>query len=263
MYSGSRLRWHLRPVRRLLHEPICRYRHHAFAPTDVVIASYPRSGSTWLTMMLAELVTAEDLGFGALDELVPTVDRLRHSPGDRRNGRGLVRTHERRRPEYRRSVYVVRDVRDVVVSYFHYRRWLGEYRGDLERFVRMFLSGRVDSYGTWMAHVRSWLPDPGPSTLIVRFEDLRADPAAVLGRLAAFVGAGEVSPAAVQAVVERNAVAGMRAKEVSAFGDRSAASGSRFVREGAAGGWRDVLTPVSVELVEREAGDAMRQAGYA
>lgn len=260
MYSGSKLRWRLRPVRRALHGPVSWYRHQSVRPTDVIIASYPRSGSTWTTMMLAELLAGRTLDFESLDRVVPTVGHLRHASPLVIDGGRLLRTHEPYRRDYGRAIYVIRDPRDVALSYYHYRQWTREYHAGRRDFVNMFLDGRVDTYGLWSEHVRSWLDAPTYTRLVVRFESLRADAGAELRRIAAFLRVGFHGDA-VEEVVRRNSVAGMQEKERGSFGEMTAA-GHRFVRAGRVGGWQEEFTPAEVQSIVSRFGATMTLAGY-
>lgn len=94
--------------------------------------------------------------------------------------------------------YCYRDLRDVALSALDHNRRLGpDGRGriegidDLEGAVA-FASGLVPAWRRWMAV---------PGVHAVRYEDLRGDPAAELGRLAAFLGL-EVTAATVEALLE-------------------------------------------------------------
>lgn len=246
----------------ILRRPLVWKRHRGVAPADVVLGSYPRSGGTWLAIMLAELLTSASFDLRSGDDSVPMVGE-----GTPRvilpDGGRLIRTHEPYRREYRRSILLVRDPRDVVVSYFHFQRdRLKTFSGSLDDFVSAFVRGRVDHYGPWRDHVASWLAGGQPQ-VTVRYEDLLDDPARELTRLVEFL-TGRPDPTAIRDVVAANSFDEMRAKE-----ERSAealpaweGAGARFVRSGTAGGWRDTLEPAPRDAIERSMQPQMGRLGY-
>lgn len=137
--------------------PLVWYRHRRLRDSDVFLASYPRSGNTWISFLIYELLTGKEAAFEDVNRIVPNV--ARSSEGrEGLPGRGrFLRTHELPRREYRKSIYLVRDVRDVVISEYEFLRFLGLFDQDLDEFLKMFLKGRVNGLGGWLNHVRSWL----------------------------------------------------------------------------------------------------------
>ena len=237
VYGGSKWMWRTRLLRRAARPPVVWLRHRKLEPADVAVAAYPKSGSTWLAFMLAELATGEDVDFVSAQGIIPDV---RDCPGAPRlvpGGGRLIRTHESARNEYARAIFIVRDPRDVVVSYYHYRQWLGEFSGTMTEFVRLFVRGRVDNYGVWGPSVASWLDRPGESILVVRFEDMRADTERELKRASGFLG-WEVSDDQVRQAVHNNRLEAMKLKEQAnrAALFASTAESGGFVRSGT-GGW--------------------------
>src|SRR5579871_1431411 len=94
-------------------------------PEDVFIAGYPKSGNTWVQNLLVGVV------YGAAPSRVPDtlvqdlVPDVHSRSWYRRYGRLMFfKTHHLPRPEYRRVVYLLRDGRDVMVSYWHHREAL-------------------------------------------------------------------------------------------------------------------------------------------
>ena len=258
-YTGSPLRWHLRPLRRLLHPPVARFRHQGLSPTDVVIGSYPRSGSTWITFMLADLFTGTEVDFSTVQRVAPGVGRHHESEVLPTLGGRLLRTHERWRSEYRRAVYIVRDPRDVVVSYYEYRRWLREFDGTLDAFVRSFVRGRIDAYGPWSGHVRSWCHRS--DVTILRYEAVRIDAVGSILSVAKRLGIG--SSREVERVVHRASFANAQEREHAARRTVFQHTGEgRFVRAGRVGEWRERLSDDSRLRIESTFGETMHLMGY-
>lgn len=163
-------------------------------PSDVFVATYPRSGTTWMQYLL-HLLVRPAVEFQHINEVCPWLERslaigsvtpeaLAGLPSPR-----IFKTHLLRQwlPREGRFVVLVRDPADVAVSYYELYRALLGFRGSLDEFLRRFEAGRVQ-YGSWWAHVRSWERQAGPDVLWVRYEALRADPAGELRRVAEFAG---------------------------------------------------------------------------
>ena len=136
----------------------------------------------------------------------------------------------------------------MVVSNFYYRQWLGEYDGDLSGFVKLFIEGRINSYGTWPAHVDGWLNAPAGAALTIRYEDPVRDPIAELGRVSEFLGIARNHDTLAK-IVESNALGEMRRKEGQSFVGVRRDDDHRFVRKGRVGGWQDELTADDLALI--------------
>src|ERR1017187_3695816 len=95
--------------------PVVWARHRDITAEDVFVASYPRSGSTWLRFVLAEALTGQPSTFPSVNRAIPQVgyhaQALRLPAGGR-----FIKTHESYRRECRRAVCLVRDPRDTLLS---------------------------------------------------------------------------------------------------------------------------------------------------
>jgi len=82
------------------------------------------------------------------------------------------------------AIYVVRDGRAAIVSYFHYIKDLLEDPSiTLERVIRGDVWG-----GSWSDHVRHWNPLARPKTLLLYYENLVASLPSECTKLAVFLG---------------------------------------------------------------------------
>ena len=246
------------------------YRHRGLSENDVFLASYPKSGNTWLRHLLATLLgnsAEKDDWRSAISHVGLQVGNHFKLPGILKNGGRLIKTHESFRPVYGKTILLVRDGRDVVVSEFHYRR---NYRPTLasnqsfDEFVERFLTGRTCGYGAWHEHTLSWLDVHDMrdhSLLCIRYEDLKADPEEELKRVREFLDL-EATDEEIARAVEQNTVAAMRGREEKFWKDRKDKPAVSFVRSGKAGGWREHFSDASLERFYAVTGDVMRQLGY-
>jgi hypothetical protein len=238
---------------------------------EVVIASYPKSGRTWLRVLLGKALC---LGYALHEELLldtPALTRaagvpetgFSHCGADLREGASAVTPADIDPLAGKRVVLLVRDPRDVLVSsYFEATRRsfvFGErplqFEGTLSQFVRSPVLGarKLASFN------RAWVrAGPRPKRLLVRYEDLHADPAASLRRVLAFLGAGRVNDHQINVAVEHARIDNLRRLERGgAFADPCLQPGdprdpdSFKARRGVVGGYRDFLRPADVAYVGR------------
>ncbi len=248
--------------RTALRKPLIWFRHHGFRPADVFLGSYPRSGTTWSRFVLLEILTGHEGGFDEVNGILHGVGN--HATGAPvLPGRGrLVATHEQYRKQYHKAVYLVRDVRDVILSEFAYTTALEFFQGDLDAFISQFLLKKVNPFGPWQKHVASWLDSPianTPNLLVVHYRDLRKNPLDGFMRIAKFLGV-ERDPALVQRAIEHNTIDKMKEKERVA--PQRASVKGRFVRSGEVQGWRAKMTPEQVQFIAEHAGTVLQRLGY-
>ncbi len=176
---------------------------------DVYVATYPRSGTTWMQFMLHLWARGPTVEFRHINDVCPWFERslaigsvephqLEQLPSPR-----IFKTHlpPDWLPTTGRFVAIVRDPADVALSYFRlYRSYLG-FDGSLDQFLRRFERGQVQ-YGSYWTHVDRWRQRAQrPGALLLRYEDLRAEPAEQLRRVAELLGWPD-ERARIEAVVE-------------------------------------------------------------
>lgn len=163
----------------------------------VWLASYPRSGNTLTRQLLLQTMGIQthsihkDRDIAANPHLASAVGHVSHEgdwPALRDHALNsdqlfVVKTHYPPEDDGK-AIYVVRDGRASLVSFVHFLRDL---YGEKQVDVGQLLEGwRL--FGTWSGHLEAWQPLSRPNTLLVRFENLVADPVAEAARIAAFLG---------------------------------------------------------------------------
>jgi hypothetical protein len=179
------------------------------------------------------------------------------------------KSHEAYRPEYRRVIFIVRDPRDVAVSYYHFVRKANMLPVDatMDDFIKKFLEGRIDPYGSWGENVGSWLGARRntPDFLIVRYEDLLENTEHQLARIAETLCLPADNGQLHQAV-ENSRADRMRDLEQSQRGQHKLLKRSRpeipFVRVAKAGQWQTELPPTAARQIETAWLGPMRELGY-
>ena len=206
------------------------------------LASYPRSGSTFLRCILHHAFGLPSTSFyghdfgatpGRLADLVGHFEldalpaTLRCTP----DMPLMVKTHKLPGDAHR-AIYIVRDPRPTLVS-------LREF-GGRRRTLAAIIAG-TPNFGSWSEHVRAWHPWARPGCLLIRYEDMVADLDPVLAALAAYLD---------RPVLKR---------EIPSRAELAAANG-RWVREYV--DWRDQLTAQDLRLFATVHGEAMARLGY-
>jgi Sulfotransferase domain len=255
----------VRPLRDL----VIRWRHREIAAEDVFLVGYPKSGNTWLAAMVSHLATGTEFSFDTHNELAAGVGDHRHRRPILPDGGRLIRSHEPYAPgygdKYRRVLYVVRDPRDVVVSYYHHHRRLGKDPGSIDQFLGRFLAGSLDGWGTWPAHIRSWLDSPQARDgrlIVVRYEDLLADPEEQLAGVARFLEL-PATPSAIRESVALHTADRMRASERTTEQYRKQARRDvLFIRRASSGEHAEVMTGEQLGRFGNVAGAELARLGY-
>jgi len=240
-------------------------------PDDVFLVSYLRSGSTWARFLFGNLTQDIPITFENVDQLVPLIydfpDRvLRRLPR-------LLKSHECFDPRYPRVIHIVRDPRDVAVSFYYYNLKVGVLPAgySMDDFVDRFLAAQVVNYadrlGSWQDHSLSWfrLRKENPGYRFVRYEDLLSDTAAELTRLCGLLNVYP-DPERIHRAVELSSAGQMRSLEEKQWKKWRTTKDSRsdipFVREARSGGWRTKLSSTSIRKIELAWGTTMKEFGY-
>jgi Sulfotransferase domain len=247
-------------------------RNVAVCPDDTFIVSYPRSGNTWTRFLIANLLHPEiEIGFANIDSVVPDTAALSSRALKRTPRPRVLKSHQYFDHRYPKVIYIVRDPRDVALSYYQFHRKYGFINDDhpIEQFVADFVGGRLISadWGTWAENVASWLYTRGHNAgfLLTRYEDLKQDTYRELTRIASFLGV-EAEPELLSKAIERCSAQRMRDLELKEqdlwLGTRKHRKDIPFVGEASAGGWEQKLPAESVALIESAWGELMATLRY-
>ena len=222
-------------------------------PSDTFLVSYPRSGNTWMRFILAALARpGEQIDLGLVQEIVPDIYQQSARAIGRTARPRLLKSHEPFDERYRRVVYLVRDPREVAVSYFYFQGGPAK-SVSLETYAAEFAAGSRGPYGSWREHVEGWRTqrDGSPGFMLIRYEDLKSEPARHTERVARFVGlpsdAGSVERALEAATYERM---------------QTRVARPALLGRGGAGAQRSELPVEARRTIERAFGAAMGDLGY-
>uniref|UniRef100_G1U4V2 Sulfotransferase n=1 Tax=Oryctolagus cuniculus TaxID=9986 RepID=G1U4V2_RABIT len=232
-----------------------------FQDTDVLLATFPKSGTTWMQQILslifcegdlrpihhcpswARMPWLEHISFqGFLAQMDPARPRL-------------LTTHLQARalaPALKKSnarvVYVARHPKDVLVSFYHFHR-MASFLPDpssFQDFVDKFLEGK-GFYNSWFDHVKEWLSLlQDLNMLFVTYEELHQEPRRALRKLSEFLG----RPLGVQEedlILGHSSFSFMRQSRAANYSlvprEIMDPARSPFLRKGVVGDWQEHFTP--------------------
>ncbi|CAN6276358.1 unnamed protein product [Urochloa humidicola] len=255
-------------------------------PSDIIVATLPKSGTTWIKSLLYATVHRREHPAGAAGHplisfgphgcikffeyqlytrnKVPDLDKM---PDPR-----LFATHlpfvslpSTIASSGCKIVYVCRDPKDYLISQWDF---VNKFRAmnqlepfSVEAAAELFCSG-LSPFGPYWEHVlgywRAHLAQP-QKVLFFRYEEMQKDPAAHVRRLAEFVGqpfdAGEEEEeGVVDAIVRLCSFENMRGMDVTKKGRTDLVIGtvenSSFFRRGVVGDWKNHLSPETARRID-------------
>lgn len=235
-------------------------------PDDVFIVSYPRSGNTWIRFLIGSIVYKQDINFDNMEQYVPDIYRGTNQFLESLQHPRILKSHEPYDERYPKVIYLIRDPRDVAISYF---RWLQKFRGyksSLDDFLVAFTANQT-KYGGWGGNVQSWADNRDNiknGMLVIRYEDLLTQTIPVLQQITVFLGQ-DISAQQLETIVDENSFTRMRKKEVEAE-DSNFIKGQRedikFIRRGTAGQWKDLYSEAQLNLFAQSFQDIAGVWGY-
>jgi hypothetical protein len=194
-----------------------RYFDYVSRADDIFIVTYPRSGTTWMQMILYQLTTEGKMDFPHITTVSPWFERsLKEGNAcDALPSPRVFKSHlsYRKIPKgLCKYLYVARDGKDVAVSYYHFQKTHMGYKGTFDEFFERFLKGQ-DTFGSWFRHVRGWWEHRhDPNVLFLFYEELAVDLPASLRKISDFCGL-EIAPERWDDILERCSFAFMKQHE--------------------------------------------------
>jgi len=223
----------------------------------IILASYPRSGNTYVRNILSRVYNQPSVG----DVYIKTQEAFEQS--DVR----FLKTHmlyeryiEQFNPYF--SIAIIRDGRDAVVSGAHHRSDIVAPGSDFNQTLEESIRAKGGSYFSgWSKNIASWIPY---ATQVWRYEDLLDDPVAVVEQLKVHIDLPEPAVEKLPSFEEMkkgnedyvpiDPVLNEQGLEIERH--------KLFFRKGAAGGWKDDMTDRQHKLYWKHHGYMMEALGY-
>lgn len=247
------------------------HRHATVYPDDTFIVSYPKSGNTWMRFLVGNLVYPDNpVTLADVEQRLGDVDlasdsKLRGIPRPR-----YLKSHQLFHPEYSQVIYIVRDPRDVAVSYYYHLLKANKLTPgfDVNSFVPNFIAEQLYlNFAPWADHVTSWLA-LGPTRrkfLFLRYEDLLENTLREVFKVAAFLNIAP-NKERLERAVELSTADRMRKLEKEQWKQWGVTKRGRtdipFIRAAKTNQWVEALSPESVAAIESAWGPVMQLLGY-
>jgi aryl sulfotransferase len=253
-----------------------RWNDFAFRDGDVVVATFPKMGTTWTQQIVFQLLHGGRPGVPG-SQIAPWLD-MRIAPAQAIADLFEAQTHRRSIKTHlpldalvfspkARYLVVGRDVRDMVWSAYNHQQLyddaaLALFNGppgrpgalvswpdrDIRDYYLHFVAhGELPGFGfePFWPHVQAWWDARRlPNVLLVHYTRLKADLASEMRRIAEFLEI-EIDPAAFPAMIEHCSFDYMRAT--------LSESGRVAFHKGVTGRWKQVLTPAEIAVCDAAA----------
>ncbi|XP_059902036.1 cytosolic sulfotransferase 3-like [Gadus macrocephalus] len=244
-------------------------------PDDILIATYPKAGTTWASYILDLLYfsqTQPDRQTSTpIHERVPFLeitsvpnhpsgtdlaDNLVTSPR-------LIKTHlpvqmvpKSFWEQKCRVVYVARNAKDNAVSYYHFDRMnvCQPEPGDWNSFLQRFMDGKM-VFGSWFDHVTGWWEkkQSHPKIHYMFFEDMVEDTGREINKLCSFLGLTSTTKEKEQ-IRHQSQFDNMKKDEMANYSTVEVMDFkiSPFMRKGKVGDWKNHFTVAQNEQFDED-----------
>lgn len=226
------------------------------------LVSYPKSGNTWVRFLLANYLHSGSVDFDNIQEIIPeyNVNPITQ------NSTHFFKSHESYNSSYQNVIYVVRDPRDMIVSFYYYRLNANIINSDtsIQEYIYSFLSN-PGKFGQWNEHVRSWYEMKDHiNILFVKYEDLVNDVTNEFLRILEFVNLPKEKYKLIKAIRSSDFQNLRLAERKSSHPviKKIKSNNSYFTRKGRVGDYARYFDKKNLSLVEKIYKDEMKLFGY-
>lgn len=240
---------------------------------DIFLVSYPKSGNTWIRFLIANALKFHfqidrKVNFFTIRDIIPGIK------GKNRNISPLgpfgipsipriIKSHAAYNPYYDRVILIIRDPRDVILSYYYY---LKNYNESISKKIDIssFIRDEKRGVNAWAEHTKSWLFKADNSHQIIRifkYEEFIKDTKQNLGKIMDLMGV-EVDSSSLEQAISFSSKESMRNSELKHNSTNLFSNHQNyFVRKGKVTKGESLLE-IDKKFIEDETRDIAQIIGY-
>ncbi|MFS8015687.1 putative quercetin-3-sulfate 4'-sulfotransferase [Helianthus anomalus] len=264
-------------------------------PSDVFLCSHPKSGTTWLKAIAFAIVTRQkfdesntplltNIPHNCIPSLEKNIEQILENRHIDNSCITPIATHlsynllpESIRASNCKIVYIYRDIKDVIVSYYHFM--LGRLNvpiedAPFEEAFDEFCQG-INVFGPIWDHLSGFAKaslERPEITLLLKYEDMIKDPTSNVKRLAEFIGypftTQEEKEGVIERIIKMCSFENLSKLEVNKSGiqngerARAIVSENRlYFRKGKVGDWENHFTDEMKEKIDKLINEKLSHTG--
>ncbi|XP_046360199.2 sulfotransferase 1A1-like isoform X2 [Haliotis rufescens] len=221
---------------------------------DIMLCTYPKSGTNWVFEITRELLTGEitqdDIGMDQTFLEYGPEERYADLQSPRILCSHLLMKHlpEDVLNKKIKVISVLRNPKDVAVSFYNFSTTIpcAKYKGQWKNYLNPLFQGKF-MYGSWMDYVTDWeqvkKTNPDLPVLTLFYEDIKQDQMREMRRICEFLGV-ERTDDFLSRVCDNTTITSMRAIKVTTteYG---------VFRKGGVGDWKNWFTVAQNEWFDQ------------
>ncbi len=238
-------------------------------PTDILITTAPKAGTTWMQQILYQIISGGDDTFSSIYDVVPWLERPQENKTRDevlqeyaviKNPR-IFKTHctYTQTPGHSdvRIILSSRDPRDCCVSFYHH---VMDMTDEARALAGLSVPASFADYfrywmdfGAWFRNIKSWWPHRNDSNVLwLRYQDMKQDLEGAVDQILVFLD-HQLQAGQRERVLEYSSFSWMKnnAERFTRFSNSAESNfmPGGFIRKGQVGDYHNLLSPEQEEQI--------------
>jgi len=208
--------------------------------------------------------SAQEVDWLRKQQIVPTVSKVADAKAqpnyDILPPPRILHSHAVYTELFPKVIYIMRDGRDVMVSYYYHHKKFANFKGTFYEYLQSF-----EHRTAWHEHVNSWIyQNPSAAKMyVVRYEDLLQAPQTEVEKIVQFAGLNCTNAQIKQSIMNSTFNQLRRLEKAKGLGYvKPVNTEIPFIRKGIEGGWREEFGDKEKEFFKKMCGDILIKANY-